>query len=204
MNQQKLVSFLVSTTLAGLLLLVPLVLLAFVLYTVYDLLITLARETGMNLPFSEVVDGLVIGATALLAVVLACFLIGLALRTSIGRALESRYDSLLEKYLPVVGMLRNLVMQIVGSNDEVLKLKPAEVNLHGGSSRQYALVVEELPDGRIVVFVPSVPAATIGALHVLPPEAVVILDAPVQEMLNAVTQWGAGASIIYQQKTPGD
>ena len=204
MNQQKLVSFLVSTTLAGLLLLVPLVLLAFVLYTVYDLLITLARETGMNLPFSEVVDGLVIGATALLAVVLACFFIGLALRTSIGRALESRYDSLLEKYLPVVGMVRNLVMQIVGSNDEVLKLKPAEVNLHGGSSRQYALVVEELPDGRIVVFVPSVPAATIGALHVLPPEAVVILDAPVQEMLNAVTQWGAGASIIYQQKTPGD
>ncbi len=204
MNRQKLVSFLVSTTLAGLLLLVPLVLLAFVLYTVYDLLITLARETGINLPFSEVVDGLVIGATALLAVVLACFLIGLALRTSIGRALESRYDSLLEKYLPVVGMLRNLVMQIVGSNDEVLKLKPAEVNLHGGSSRQYALVVEELPDGRIVVFVPSVPAATIGALHVLPPEAVVILDAPVQEMLNAVTQWGAGASIIYQQKTPGD
>ena len=204
MNQQKLVSFLVSTTLAGLLLLVPLVLLAFVLYTVYDLLITLARETGINLPFSEVVDGLVIGATALLAVVLACFLIGLALRTSIGRALESRYDSLLEKYLPVVGMVRNLVMQIVGSNDEVLKLKPAEVNLHGGSSRQYALVVEELPDGRIVVFVPSVPAATIGALHVLPPEAVVILDAPVQEMLNAVTQWGAGASIIYQQKTPGD
>ena len=204
MNQQKLVSFLVSTTLAGLLLLVPLVLLAFVLYTVYDLLITLARETGMNLPFSEVVDGLVIGATALLAVVLACFFIGLALRTSIGRALESRYDSLLEKYLPVVGMVRNLVMQIVGSNDEVLKLKPAEVNLHGGSSRQYALVVEELPDGRIVVFVPSVPAATIGALHVLPPEAVVILDAPVQEMLNAVTQWGAGASIIYQQKTPDD
>ena len=204
MNQQKLVSFLVSTTLAGLLLLVPLVLLAFVLYTVYDLLITLARETGINLPFSEVVDGLVIGATALLAVVLACFFIGLALRTSIGRALESRYDSLLEKYLPVVGMVRNLVMQIVGSNDDVLKLKPAEVNLHGGSSRQYALVVEELPDGRIVVFVPSVPAATIGALHVLPPEAVVILDAPVQEMLNAVTQWGAGASIIYQQKTPGD
>ena len=40
--------------------------------------------------------------------------------------------------------------------------------------------------------------------RLLPPEAVVILDAPVQEMLNAVTQWGAGASIIYQQKTPDD
>ncbi len=203
-RQQTIVPFIVSTTRAGVLLLVPVALLALVLYTAFDALIMLERESGLNLPFGELVNGLIIGITALLAVFLVCFLIGLMLRTGIGRALESRYDALLEKYLPVVGMLRNLVMQIVGSNEEVLKLKPAEVNLHGGSSRQYALVVEELPDGRIVVFVPSVPAATMGQIHVLPPEAVVILEAPVQDLLNAVTQWGAGASIIYRNdKTVG-
>ena len=82
----------------------------------------------------------------------------------------------------------------------MLKLKPAEVSLHGSDSRQYALVVEELPDGRVVVFVPTVPAATIGQIYVLPMSSVELLDAPVQDLLNAVTQWGAGASIIYKEK----
>ena len=201
MANNKLIPGFVSTTLAGMLLLIPLALLGAVLYVAYDVLVELAQVTGLNLPFSDIVNGLIIGLGALGAVVALCFLIGLALRTGIGRALESRYDQLLEKYLPVVGMLRNLVMQIAGSREDVQKLKPAEVQLHGGESRQYALVVEELPDGRVVVFVPTVPAATIGQIYVLPMSAVTILDTPVQELLNAVTQWGAGASLIYRERS---
>ena len=200
MSDNKTLSLLVSTTLAGVLLLIPLAMLGAVMFFAYDMLVQLAQVTGLDLPFSDVVDGLIIGVFSLVAVILLCFLIGLALRTGIGSTLERKYDSLLEKYLPVVGMLRNLVMQIVGSNEQVMKLKPAEVCLHGGASRQYALVVEELPDGRVAVFVPSVPAATIGQIHVVPLNAVTILDTPVQELLNAVTQWGAGASLMYKEK----
>ena len=200
MSDNKVVPFLVSTTLGGLLLLIPLALLGFVIYIAYDILVQVRQATGLDLPFSDAVDGLIIGVGAIVAVLITCFAIGLILRTSVGNALERKYDALLEKYLPVVGMLRNLVMQIVGSNEQVLKLKPAEVSLHGSDSRQYALVVEELPDGRVVVFVPTVPAATIGQIYVLPMSSVELLDAPVQDLLNAVTQWGAGASIIYKEK----
>ena len=201
MSDQKFLPFVVSTTIAGLLLLIPVALLGAVFYFAYDLMVELAVTTGIDLPFGRFVDGLIIGLCALLAVIAACFLIGLILRTSIGSALETRYDQLLEKYLPVVGMLRNLVMQIVGSNEEVLKLRPAEVALFGSASRQYALIVEELPDGRVVVFVPTVPAATLGQLHVVTMEEVTVLDTPVQELLNAVTQWGAGASLMYKNKS---
>lgn len=180
--------------------LIPVALLGAAFFFAYDLMVELARATGLDLPFSEFVDGLFIGLGALVASILLCFLIGLVLRTSIGNAVESRYDSLLEKYLPVVGMLRNLIMQVVGSNEDVLKLRPAEVALYGSNSRQYALVVEELPDGRAVVFVPSVPAATLGQLHIVQMDDVNLLDAQVQDLLNAVTQWGAGASLIYRDK----
>jgi len=204
MSDQKFLPFVVSTTIAGLLLLIPVALLGAVFYFAYDLMVELAVTTGIDLPFGRFVDGLIIGLCALLAVIAACFLIGLILRTSIGSALETRYDQLLEKYLPVVGMLRNLVMQIVGSNEEVLKLRPAEVALFGSASRQYALIVEELPDGRVVVFVPTVPAATLGQLHVVTMEEVTVLDTPVQELLNAVTQWGAGASLMYKNKNKSE
>ena len=201
MNRRNTLTFLVSTTIAGLLLLVPLVLLGVLAFFAYDFLVELARNSGIDLPFGEFVDGLIIGLGALLAVVLLCFGVGLVLRTSLGSTLESRYDGLLEKYVPVAAMLRNLVMQIVGSREEVLKLKPAEVSLYGSSARQYALIVEELPGGRVVVFVPSVPAATLGQLYVLPIAEVTLLDTPVQELLNAVTQWGAGSSLMYPGET---
>ncbi|MEP4149190.1 MAG: hypothetical protein ABJL54_18370 [Halioglobus sp.] len=200
MADKKVLPFLVSTTIAGVLLLIPVALLGAVFFFAYDLMVELARTTGLDFPFSEFTDGLIIGLGALVGLILLCFLIGLVLRTSIGNAVESRYDSLLEKYFPVVGMLRNLIMQVVGSNEDVLKLRPAEVALYGGSSRQYALVVEELPDGRAVVFVPSVPAATLGQLHIVQMDDVILLDAPVQDLLNAVTQWGAGASLMYRDK----
>ncbi|MDG1388992.1 MAG: hypothetical protein P8L70_09350 [Halioglobus sp.] len=201
MSDKKILPFVVATTIAGLLLLIPVALLGAVFFAAYDIMVELARTTGLDLPYNEFVDGLIIGAGALVSLIIVCFFIGLALRTSIGNALESRYDNLLQKYLPVVGMLRNLIMQVVGSNEDVLKLKPAEVALYGSNSRQYALVVEQLPDGRAVVFVPSVPAATLGQLHVVSMDDVTLLDVPVQDLLNAVTQWGAGSSLIYRAKS---
>jgi uncharacterized membrane protein len=201
MSDKKILPFVVATTIAGLLLLIPVALLGAVFFAAYDLMVELARTTGLDLPYNDFVDGLIIGAGAFVSLIIVCFFIGLALRTSIGNALESRYDNLLQKYLPVVGMLRNLIMQVVGSNEDVLKLKPAEVALYGSNSRQYALVVEQLPDGRAVVFVPSVPAATLGQLHVVSMDDVTLLDVPVQDLLNAVTQWGAGSSLIYRAKS---
>lgn len=195
---KKGLTFFLSTALAGLFLLLPLVALAYLLFIANELLAELARGSGFSLPFNATINGLIIGLCALLAVLAGCFAIGLALRTSIGGAIGDRYDELLEKHFPVVGMLRNLVMQVVGAGREVTNMLPAEIDLYGGPSRNYGLVVEELPDGRTVVFIPSAPAATLGQIHVVPSSAVTLLDAPVQEMLNAVTQWGAGASIIYK------
>ncbi len=190
-------AFFLSTALAGLFLLLPLVALGYLLYIANEVLVELARLSGLQLPFNDTIDGLIIGLCALFAVLGACFVVGMALRTGIGRAVGSRYDDLLDKHFPVVGMLRNLVMQIVGAGREVTNMLPAEIDLYGGPSRNYGLVVEELPDGRTVVFIPSAPAATLGQIHVVPSSAVTLLDAPVQDMVNAVTQWGAGASIIY-------
>ena len=82
MSDNKVVPFLVSTTLGGLLLLVPLALLGFVIYIAYDILVQVRQATGLDLPFSDAVDGLIIGVGAMLAVLILCFAIGLILRTN--------------------------------------------------------------------------------------------------------------------------
>ena len=60
-------------------------------------------------------------------------------------------------------------------------------------------IIEELQDGRFVVFVPNVPIATVGQIFYMPAERVRELDAPVIDVVNAITQWGLGSSELFKK-----
>ena len=62
----------------------------------------------------------------------------------------------------------------------------------------FGFLMETLSDGRYIVFVPTSPAITLGHTYIVPPERVTLLDVPVTTVVNALTQWGAGAQEIYQ------
>ena len=73
------------------------------------------------------------------------------------------------------------------------------MDLYGSPSRLLGLIVEVLPDDRIVVFIPVAPTPTVGQIHILPPERVKKLDATLGSVINSLTQWGVGTEKIYQQ-----
>jgi uncharacterized membrane protein len=54
-------------------------------------------------------------------------------------------------------------------------------------------VVEELADGRYVVFVPAVPSPSQGAVYIFARERVHLLDASVHQVTKCVVSWGVGA-----------
>ena len=48
-------------------------------------------------------------------------------------------------------------------------------------------------DGRLTVFVPSVPTPLAGAVYVLRPERVHILDVPFTQAVRSISRWGSGS-----------
>jgi uncharacterized membrane protein len=56
-----------------------------------------------------------------------------------------------------------------------------------------AFIIEEFPDGRYTVFVPSIPTPLAGAVYVLDRNRVHPLDVPFTEALKTVSRWGSGA-----------
>jgi uncharacterized membrane protein len=62
----------------------------------------------------------------------------------------------------------------------------------------FGFLMETLPDGRHIVFIPTSPAITLGNTYIVPPELVTFLDASVTTVANALTQWGVGAQEIYR------
>jgi uncharacterized membrane protein len=57
-----------------------------------------------------------------------------------------------------------------------------------------AFIIEELNDGRMTVFVPSVPTPLAGAVYVLDRQRVHPLDIPFTQAVSAISRWGAGSS----------
>ena len=54
--------------------------------------------------------------------------------------------------------------------------------------------IEDLGDGTLAIFLPSVPAATIGQVRIVPEERVSPLKASMHATLEAVTMFGVGSS----------
>lgn len=56
-----------------------------------------------------------------------------------------------------------------------------------------AFIIEELDDGRFTVFVPSVPTPLAGAVYILGPERVHIVDIPFTQAISTISRWGSGS-----------
>jgi uncharacterized membrane protein len=66
-----------------------------------------------------------------------------------------------------------------------------------------AMIIEDLPDGRFVVLVPSVPTPVAGALYVLPAARVHRVDVPLRQLLIVYSKWGQGTGELVAAMRKG-
>jgi uncharacterized membrane protein len=124
-----------------------------------------------------------------LCVLIICFLIGLIVHTTPGQASWNWMENSLLQKIPGYSVFRSLTRQLAGeSGGEEWKPALAEIE----EALVPAFIIEELPDGRFTVFVPSVPTPFAGTVYILDPARVHLLDVPVTTALKAVSQWGSG------------
>ena len=127
---------------------------------------------------------------SLVLVLAICFLVGLAVRTESGRAARERMEVALFGRLPGYGLLRSLTQRLAGDSEESTWM-PALIDIEDALVPGF--IIEALDDGRFTVFVPSVPTPLAGAVYVLRPERVHILDIPFTQAVKSISRWGSGS-----------
>jgi len=174
-----------ATLVAGILVVAP------VYLCVLLLLKAMTSLAGLLKPVAELLPQWLPGeqVLSLLLLLLICFFVGVAMRTSAGRAIGRGIEhSLLEK-IPGYMLLRSLTQRVAGnSEDETWKPALAEIE----HSLVPAFIIEEHADGRYTVFVPSVPTPFAGAVYVLTADRVHRVNAAFTQALKAVSRWGMG------------
>jgi len=178
--------FLTNVLVGGLLVVLPIYLAVLVLLKGLKSVGALVRPFTALLPEWLPAEGLL----SLALVLVVCALIGVAVRTRVGRVVRERIERSLFEKLPGYALFRSLTQRLAGESQEST-WKPALVEIE--EALVPAFIIEELDDGRYTIFVPSVPTPLAGAVYVLARERVHPIDVPFTQAISTVSRWGSGA-----------
>ena len=183
---KKLRDFIVSRLVAGCSVLAPIYLAALLLLKAMKSLTGFVRPLAKLLPEWLPADRIF----SLLLVMIICFLIGITVRTRIGRAAWGRMENSLFQKIPGYAVVRGFTQQLAG-----------ETKANRGSRRWPRLkrlssprsLLRNLKTGLFTVFVPSVPTALNGAVYILSQDRVHRVNVSVAHVIKAVSRWGSGS-----------
>ena len=178
--------FVVNTLVGGMFVVVPVYLAILLLLKGMQSVAKVVRPISALLPAWLPAESLV----SLLLVVVVCFLVGLAVRTRTGRAVRNRLEVVFFERLPGYALLRSLTQRLAGDGGETA-WRPAMAEIE--DALVPAFIIEELPDGRFTVFVPSIPTPFAGAVYILDRQRVHVVDVPFTDAVKSISRWGSGS-----------
>ena len=178
--------FVTNAVVGGVLILAPLYLAVLLLLKGMKSVVVLVKPLAAMLPAWVPAEGFL----SLLVVLLACFLVGAAVRTQAGLAVRERIEVSFFDKLPGYALFRSLTQRLAGESGE-RAWQPALAEIE--DALVPAFIIEELDDGRYTVFVPSVPTPFAGAVYILGRERVHPVDVPFTQAIKSVSRWGAGS-----------
>ncbi len=189
---ETLKSFFKTTLLGGALVVLPIVILIFVFNWLYDFIADKLRPITNIILETARMQEFAAAALALILILLIFFLVGLIVRTRLGRiAFEFLEQSALIK-IPLYKIIKETTIQLMGNNKTLFK-NVALVRLFGNDTRITAFITDEHEDGSYTVFIPSGPAPTAGFIYHVKKENVEIVDFPVDKAMKTVFSLGSGS-----------
>jgi uncharacterized membrane protein len=180
--------FVKSTLIGGLVVLLPVVVIVAIVGWAVDLAVKLVEPLFARLPDKSIGGVSVVVLTAIVGVVLCCFLAGIVAETALVRGLGRRAERL-ALLVPGYALMKSVGANLIGVEG---KRPVRTVLVEFPASWQIGFLMETLADGRHVVFVPGVPKALVGTLHIVPADRVQVLAISVSAALDALGRLGVG------------
>lgn len=192
---KNLITFIKTSVIGGLVVIVPLAIIVFVVGDTVDTLITATKPLTEDLPFGTFANAMIAVLIVASAITGICFIAGFLLDTLWGATVKNWLESNLLERIPMYSTLRGLTKQFAGI--EGADYPVVEADLYGSDSRVIGVLVDTLPDERHVVYVPSSPVVTVGQLHILPKTRIKKTALSMAETISCLSQAGLEANKLY-------
>ncbi len=195
--QGKLVmNFILTTVIGGLVFLVPLMFLGYILGKAIGFMMIIAKPLADWIPVDTVGGVALANLIAILAVIVVSFLAGLIARYTFADGLVKVLESKVLMNIPGYSIVKSIKSGFDSGDAEGMKA----VSVQLGSAERIAFEVEKLPDGRSMIYIPSVPNTWSGVTQILPAEQITYLDVPVTRVMDLTEKYGFGVNELLQAK----
>jgi len=193
-------NFLKTTIIGGLVVVLPVVVTILFIKWAVEVIKGIIHPLTQIVEKSVKVNQFVAEFIVIVLFVLICFVIGLVVKTALGRFLYRFFEKRILKIAPGYSLFKETIKQFLGQERAPFS-QVALVRVFENSTLMTGFVTDEHPDGKYTVFVPSGLNPTSGVIYHLEKEYVHLVDTTVEETLRSIISCGAGSKdIIVQTK----
>jgi uncharacterized membrane protein len=179
-----------GTVVYGLLIIVPVAIIFLLLVKMTEILEKVATPLGLESNFGAAIALVIVAVIAVLFVLIFAWIVGAVTRRVVS---FEKFESTILDGIPGYPIIANVVR---GFSEGKTSYPPALVELHGPGAAALGFVMEEHANGRVTVYIPSVPVLTVGSLFVVEHERITRLEAGAKEVADCISQWGVGSGNI--------
>ena len=191
---QRLRNFVKSTVIGGLLVVLPLGILLAVLAWIFKTVHNIIQPLTGFISLPQLLADLIV----IVLIIAACFVIGVFVRTRLGKFVYTRIETNLLAKAPGYSLVKETVFQFLGNKKSPFS-SVALAQIFGNETMVSSFVTETHADGRCTVFVPTGPNPTSGNIYHLDAKYVHPVDVSVEDAMRSIISCGAGSSSLLEK-----
>jgi len=196
---KRLRSFLKTSLLGGLVVILPATILVSVSLWLFGLITNWIKPLSDVLrsysEYSELISDFIV----ISLIIFTCFFVGVLVRTRLGGFLFRTIEHRILKLMPGYSMIKETVLQVFGNRDESPFSSVALAQVYGNDTLATVFITDKHADGSFTVFMPTGPNPTSGLIFHLRGVYVHPVDIPVQDAMRSIISCGAGTHRLIQQ-----
>ena len=195
----RLKSFLKTSLLGGVVVILPVAILVSVTLWIFRLVTGLIQPLTRLLIKDSQLNEYAAEIIVIVLIVATCFFVGVLVRTRFGGFFYRLFENRILKLAPGYSMIKDTVLQIFGSRKDSPFSSVALAQIFGNETLVTAFITDKHADGSYTLFVPTGPNPTSGLIYHLEGKYVHPVNMPVQDAMRSIISCGAGSAKLMQE-----
>lgn len=192
-------TFVVTTVLGGLVVILPVTILITVFTWLYRTLTDWIQPlTNLITSHSSLAEFLA-DMIVLAVVLLFCFVLGLAIKTSVGRFVHKGLETKILSFAPGYKLIKETLLQFMGRRRSPFSTV-ALVRLYGSRTLATAFITDDEDPEYVTVFVPTGPNPTSGQIFHVEREFVHPVQVGIEAAMRSIIACGAGSHTLVSSR----
>jgi uncharacterized membrane protein len=192
---KRILTFLRTTMVGGLLFLVPIIVLVMILGKAVALAHRLVDPLAARIPFESVIGLRTPVLLAITLLVLFCFLAGFFARSALAQKIVRGLETAVLSNVPGYEFIKGTLAGTLGAQPEhAHEVVLARIE----DAWQLAFRIEQLEGGHVAVFVPGAPSPQSGSVYFMTEDRIKAVNIPPASALKSLRRLGAGSTALLR------